>query len=795
MMNNNLKLALRNFRKDKTFTVVNVFGLTSGLAIALLLFLYIRNETSFDKAQAGDRPLYRLVFHAQRDGKSEKWGSSPNIAGPAFKENIAGIKAQARLIRHDFGDNVNVRFGNNRFFESNFYWTDSTFTDVFQLDMLAGNPQRLLNKPNTVLISESTAKKYFGNLDPVGQVINVANAYDCEITGVYRDFPNNGSLDADFLGSITTIKWMVKNVVWSNASFETYLLLQDGTTPQAAEQQMKQVMESQVEKDDRWFTFSLQPYTEMHLHSADVDNTYIKRVGDLKQVKIVSALALIILLIVCINYMNLATARSQKRYKEVGICKTVGASRSMLVRRFYAETTLLVCIAFVFALLLTALLLPAFNRFAGTALDFSAVLETPVMLACGGALLLLILISGSYPAFYLSAFRPKNLFQHSFRRGSSGGRVRQALVVVQFTVSIVMIFSTIILYRQLLFVQNENTGFHPEQVVSVTTSAASSKEEIASLMNDVRSLSGVRSVCRSQTYPGNGGSGRTLSDAAQTGEGSSLTTCRASSEITDVLGLKLLAGKSYTDNITEQDTTYQVILNKTAVDFLGMKPEEVIGKRVGAISNQDEVVGVVADFHFEDLHKPIGAYAFHNAPTEGRPCMLVRADAAGMHNLLPQIETLFRKNIPGSAFEYKFLDEHFRSLYEKEEQTAQLALLFSVLAVLLACLGLFGLSAFLVEQRLKEIGVRKVLGASLAGITTLVTRSFVIMVLIAAVIALPFAGWLMQQWLNDFAYRISISWLYFAATLGIALVTALLTVSFQAIRAARQNPVSSLRSE
>lgn len=794
-MNNNLKLALRNFRKDKTFTVVNVFGLTSGLAIALLLFLYIRNETSFDKAQAGDRPLYRLVFHAQRDGKSEKWGSSPNIAGPAFKENIAGIKAQARLIRHDFGDNVNVRFGNNRFFESNFYWTDSTFTDVFQLDMLAGNPQRLLNKPNTVLISESTAKKYFGNLDPVGQVINVANAYDCEITGVYRDFPNNGSLDADFLGSITTIKWMVKNVVWSNASFETYLLLQDGTTQQAAEQQMKQVMESQVKKDDRWFTFSLQPYTEMHLHSADVDNTYIKRVGDLKQVKIVSALALIILLIVCINYMNLATARSQKRYKEVGICKTVGASRSMLVRRFYAETTLLVCIAFLFALLLTALLLPAFNRFAGTALDFSAVLETPVMLACGGALLLLILISGSYPAFYLSAFRPKNLFQHSFRRGSSGGRVRQALVVVQFTVSIVMIFSTIILYRQLLFVQNENTGFHPEQVVSVTTSAASSKEEIASLMNDVRSLSGVRSVCRSQTYPGNGGSGRTLSDAAQTGEGSSLTTCRASSEIADVLGLKMLAGKSYTDNITEQDTTYQVILNKTAVDFLGMKPEEVIGKRVGAISNQDEVVGVVADFHFEDLHKPIGAYAFHNAPTEGRPCMLVRADAAGMHNLLPQIETLFRKNIPGSAFEYKFLDEHFRSLYEKEEQTAQLALLFSVLAVLLACLGLFGLSAFLVEQRLKEIGVRKVLGASLAGITTLVTRSFVIMVLIAAVIALPFAGWLMQQWLNDFAYRISISWFYFAATLGIALVTALLTVSFQAIRAARQNPVSSLRSE
>lgn len=794
-MNNNLKLALRNFRKDKTFTIVNVFGLTGGLAIALLLFLYIRNETSFDKAQAGERPLYRLIFNAQRDGKTTKWGGSPNIAGPAFKENCSAVKAQTRLIRHDFGDNVNVRFGNKKFFESNFYWTDSTFTDVFQLELLAGDPQRILNKPNTVLISESMAKKYFGNLSPVGQVINVANAYDCEITGVYRDFPQNGSLDADFLGSIVTVKWMVNQLVWSNASFETYMLLQDGATAQAAEQQLNQVAEAQVKAEDRWFSFSLQPYADMHLHSPDVENTYIKRVGDMKQVKIVSALALILLLIACINYMNLATARSQKRYKEVGICKTVGASRGELVRRFYAETALLVGIAFVLALLLTALLLPAFNRFAGTALVFSAVLETPVLLASGGALLLIMLVSGSYPAFYLSAFRPKHLFRHSFRRGSSGGRVRQALVVVQFTVSIVMIFSTIILYRQLLFVQNENTGFRPEQVVAVTTSAASSKDEIASLMNDVRSLSSVHSVCRAQTYPGNGGSGRTLSSPESPDNGISLTTCRASSEIAAVLGLELLAGKAYTDNITEQDTTYQVILNKTAVDFLGLKPGEAIGKRVSAISNQDEVVGVVADFHFEDMHKPIGAYAFHNAPTENRPCMLVRADAAAMHQLLPQLETLFRKNIPGSAFEYTFLDAHFRSLYEKEEQTAQLTLLFSILAVLLACLGLFGLSAFLVEQRLKEIGVRKVLGATPVRITALVTRSFMVMVLVAAFIALPLAAWLMQQWLNDFAYRIAVSWIYFAATLCIALLTALLTVSFQAVRAARMNPVLTLRSE
>ncbi len=795
MMKNNLKLALRNFRKDKTFTVVNVFGLTGGLAIALLLFLYIRNETSFDKAQAGERPLYRLIFNAQRDGKSEKWGSSPNIAGPAFKENCSAVKAQTRLIRHDFGDNVNVRYGSKKFFESNFYWTDSSFTDVFQLEMLAGDPQRILNKPNTVLISESTAKKYFGNLSPVGQVINVANAYDCEITGVYRDFPKNGSLDADFLGSIVTIKWMVNQLVWSNASFETFVVLQSGTRVQTAEQQMKQVVETQVKAEDRWFTFSLQPYTEMHLHSPDVENSYIKRVGDMKQVKIVSALALIILLIGCINYMNLATARSQKRYKEVGICKTVGASRGELVRRFYAETALLVGIAFILALLLTALLLPAFNRFAGTALVFSAVLETPVLLASGGALLLILFISGSYPAFYLSAFRPKNLFRHSFRRGSSGGRVRQALVVVQFTVSIVMIFSTFILYRQLLFVQNENTGFHPEQVVAVTTSAASSKEEIASLMNEVSSLSSVRAVCRAQTYPGNGGSGRTLTRGDQPEDSRSLTTCRATAAVTEVLGLKLLAGKPFTDNVTDKDTTYQVILNKTAVDFLRMKPEEVIGRRMPVISEQDEIVGVVADFHFEDMHKPIGAYAFHNAPTEGRPCMLVRAAAAGMHQLLPQLETLFRKNIPGSAFEYTFLDAHFRSLYEKEEQTAQLTLLFSILAVLLACLGLFGLSAFLVEQRLKEIGVRKVLGATPGRITALVTRSFIIMVLVAAVIALPLAGWLMQQWLNDFAYRISITWIYFAGTLAIALVTALLTVSFQAVRAARMNPVLSLRSE
>lgn len=793
MIKNNIKLAFRNFRKNKTFTIVNVFGLTSGLAIALLLFLYIRNETSFDKAQAGERPLYRLLFHASLDGKTEQWGSSPNIAGPAFKENISGIKAQTRLIRHDFGDNVNVRFGDKKFFESNFYWTDSTFHKVFDLELLAGDPLHILNKPNTVLLSESMAKKYFGKNNPVGQVINVANVYACEVTGVYRDFPQNSSLDADFLGSIVTVKWMVKQMVWSNASFETYLLLDDAAHVKTVEQQMQQVIEKQVKAEDRWFSFSLQPFTAMHLHSAAVQNTYIKRTGDLGQVKIVSALALVILLIVCINYMNLATARSQKRYKEVGICKTIGASRGTLIRRFYTETAFLVVLAFAASLLLTALLLPAFNRFAGTALEFSAILETPVLLASGSALLLITIVSGSYPAFYLSAFRPKSLFQQSFRRNTSGGRVRQGLVVVQFTVSIIMIFSTLVLYQQLRYVQNENLGFHPEQVVSITTSAATTKEEISSLMNEVRSMSGVRAVCRSQTYPGNGGSGRTLYKTDDIS--ASLTTCRATPEIVDVLGLQLLAGKTFPDRITDKDTVFQVVLNKTAVDFLGMKPEEIIGKRMRIVGAQDEIVGVVADFHFEDLHQPVGAYAFHNAPTEGRPNMLVRADARSMMTILPQLENSFRKNIPGSAFEYKFLDDHFRSLYQKEEQTALITLVFSVLAVLLACLGLFGLSAFLVEQRIKEIGVRKVLGASLAGITALVSRSFVWMVCIAAVIALPVAWWLMQQWLSDFAYRISISWIYFAVTAFAALFTALATVSFQAIRAARANPVKSLRTE
>lgn len=794
MLKNYLKLSLRNLFKNKLFSLINIGGLASGIAMALLLFLYLDYEQGFDSFQSNKDRICRIISHSTLDAVPETWGCAPNIAGPAFKAEIPAVKEQVRLIRHNFGDPANVRPDHKAFIENNLYWVDPSVTTVFDFTFLKGNKKTALQKPNMIALNESTARRYFGDEDPIGKRITIDNSIICEVSAVFKDLPANSSIQPAMMGSFSSVRWM-QDMTWSNASYETYLLLKEGASYKEVEQQMIAVSKRLKPASQNWISFSLQPFSDVHLSSAGIRNSYIQNTGDQESVNIVSLLVIVILLIAAINYMNLATARSQKRFREVGICKTLGAGRKELVRRFYIETALLVLISLIFALLLLILLLPYFNAISNSALRIEQLLDRRIMMAVSGSVLAIIFVSGFYPAMYLSSFNPKDLFHTHFRSDTFTGMLRQGLVVTQFSVSIILIFSTIVFYRQLQFIQTKNLGFEPEQVMCLNTSGAETIDQMNGLINDLKTLNGVKAVCRLQTFPGKDGSSRTLFKPLQPEHYKPIISCRSGSEVIPTLGLHLLAGKTISDQVSEKDSTFQVVLNRTAIEFLGYTPEEAIGKKVNVVSEADEIVGVVEDFHFQTLHEPIGAYAFHNAPTETRPYMLVRLNSGEDKNRIEEVKKIFSKNLPNAAFDFVFLDHHLKSLYAKESQTVDITLLFSGLAILLACLGLFGLSAFMIELRVKEIGVRKVMGASVLSIVQLISRKFVLQVLLSGAIALPLSWLLLNRWLNHFAFHITIGWNVGLFTLLIALLTAIFTISFQTIKAATSNPVDSLRTE
>lgn len=806
MFSNYLKIAWRSLLKNRLFTLLNSLGLAIGLAVALLLLLYATDELAFDKYHSKADRIARVNLDVTYDGQSQLWGNAPNRVGPTMKAQIPGVENQVRLLRHNFGRTAFVNSANREFAETKLYWADSTLFGVFDVPLLLGNPKTALAGPNRVVLSQHTARRYFGMQNPLGKLLDVDHKQQLEVTGVYADLPATSSLDADLIGSFASVKWASDptNQSWSNASFETYLLLRPNVDRAQLERQMETIVAKNVPKADRYYTLYLQPLTDIHLYSANLSNVSSTRIGDARQVTMLLLLAVVVLLIACINYMNLTTAQAQVRAKEVGINKVAGATRTQLMGRFYAETLLVVAISLLVGVGLVVASLPLFNTITAKALSIRA-LATPGMLLCLlGLGITISLLAGGYPAFVLSGFSIRGLLQSSFRAGSGGGFLRRSLVVTQFVASLVLIISTLLFYRQLQFIQQRKLGYNPTQVVAITTAAAQTPDQVQTLGHDLRALSSVDEISRAQVYPGGGGSGRSLSKPG--GDDKSylqITTNRVNSTFIKVLGLKLLAGRTLSaaksdkpDTENETDTTVQVVLNKTAVDFLGYTPEQAIGKMApGLFGNSAEIVGVVDDFHFESLHKPIGAYAFHNANTESRPFMLVKVRTQNLPETMQQLEALYRKDLPNSAFEYTFLDTYLNTLYRSEQRMAQVVLIFAGIAILIACLGLFGLATFTAEQRTKEIGVRKVLGASVSSIVALLSKDFLKLVLIAIVLAVPLAWWAISSWLADFAYRVDVEWWVFAGAGALVVFIALLTVSFQSIKAALMNPVQSLRSE
>ncbi|HKJ49250.1 MAG TPA: ABC transporter permease [Christiangramia sp.] len=794
MLKNFIKISWRRIKADKTFSIINILGLSIGLTITMLLFLFVMKERSFNKMYANKERIYRVIFNTKEDRNNEIWATVPAALKPAAEEGIPEVEKSARLWDHDFGKTASIQADNQNFTEEKLYYADSEFFDIFQIDFIYGNAENQLDRPNTGVLSESTAFKYFGNINPIGKTINIDNKIKLEVTGVYKDFPGNSSLDGNIIGSFKSIGFY-KEPSWSNASFETYFLLNKDADPTAVNTKMQKLIDANVEKEDQWYTLDLQPLERMHLFSENIKSAYTSKLGSIEEVRNFSLLAILILLIACINYMNLATARSQKSTKDVGINKTLGASQKILIARFFTETAFVTLIAIILAFPLTFLSLPVFEKIVGSSLSLNFLLSLEFLGAILAIWLITTLIAGSFPALHLSRFSPMEVIRSGRDKESFSAFLRKGLVIVQFSASVILIIASVVIYNQLEFMRNKNLGYNPENTMAVSIAALKSNAERETLINQFESISEVSSATMAQGYPGISVSGRTLYKNMNSDESTPLKTNRTKGGVVETLQLKLLAGKDLPENKQETDSIVDVVLNKNAVDFLGITPQEAIGKNIIAnLGPNAYVIGVVDDFNFSSLRTPIGAYAFNNG-FEPLRYMLVRFKSNDLPQTLGKFKETFGEIAPTVAFDYTFLDSHVEQMYASEKRTAQAALTFAGLAIFVACLGLFGLAAFMAEQRTKEVGVRKVLGASVSSITRLLSKDFITLVVIALMIAFPLAYWMARKWLQEFSYRIEIGWQIFAIAGILAILIAAVTVSFQAIKAAISNPIHSLKNE
>lgn len=792
----NLKIAWRHLRKNRGFTLINLLGLAFGLAAALAVVLYVQDELSYESFHERADRIVRVNLEAEFDGQRFTLDAAPNAAAPMLKQRLPEVREAVRVFPHKFGETAFVRAGEQNFAENNFYWADSTLLDVFTLRLQAGRPQDALDRVNTVLLSASTARRYFGDDNPVGKTIRVDGQYDLEVSGVFADLPANTHYHFDLIGSFQSLNFgKPEGLSWGNASFKTFLLLNSGVTPAAVEAKIQQAIAAEVPEDRRWFTLKLQPLRDIHLYS-DSFTVMKEPYGDIRQVRILIGLAVLLLLTACINYMNLATAKSQQRSREVAVSKTLGATAWGLARQFYLETALLALAGIVLSIGLLGAALPFFNQLSGKELSLAFLGEAWFWLTALAVWAAVTAMAGAYPAAYLSSFRPMEVLRQNLRSGSRAGLVRQGLVVFQFCVSTGLIISTLVFYQQLNFIRNKKLGYNPEQVIALRVSGIGNGQQLQTLEKEIDRLAPVLGSALSQAIPGGTPSGRTLRrpNAPEGEGGAELWSCRAQPDLFSVLNLPILAGRTLSIG-GDQDSIAEVVLNRKAVEYLGYTPDEAIGRPVEADLGPAQIVGVVEDFHFGSLRNEIGMYAFHNRRSEWLQYLLVKLKGDQVFDAVDQLRSAFNRVVPDIAFDYTFLDDHLASLYATERRLAGVIFVFAGLAVFVGCLGLFALVAFAAEQRTKEIGVRKVLGATVGNIVALLSRDFLKLVVWSILLAVPLTWWAMHRWLANFAYHVDLHWWVFALAGLLAVLIALVTVGFQGLRAALINPVEALRDE
>ena len=800
MIKNYFKTAWRNLWRNKFFSAINILGLSIGLACCILMFLFIQHELSFDKFNVNAKNIYRItsIFVDEKDKK--ELAVTPAPWAPLMKKDYPEIQEFVRLLKSEKA--IIGRPGEQHFYEKDILFGDSTFFNVFTVDLERGDVKKALERPNSIILTNEAAQKYFGDADPIGKTLEInsfGRAISAEVTAIAKKISDASHFQFSSLISLQTLGDMSN--MWSYHMMHSYLLLNNNVSARDLERKFAGFTDKYIvnnpQADGRQDIF-LQPLTDIHLRSNLVGE--IGANSDMIYVYVFAGVALFILLIGCFNFTNLSTARSLSRAKEVGLRKVVGASKDQLLRQFLGETAFFAVISLVFAVIIAFLILPVFNQLSDRQLNINFRQNYPLILMLVLLVLLVGLLAGLYPAAILSSFRPAEVLKGKLFKHVKGVSFRKVLVTLQFVVSIVLIASTILITQQLKFLQNKKLGFDKENVVVLTLPRNSDSSKLETFKASLTGNPGILSVAASSSIPDAIIPVNMVNDGStDLSKAQSMQMLFTDLEFVSTMKMKIVAGRNFSkDHPADREGGF--ILNEEAVKKMGWgSAEDAIGKNFqwvvpDAVIKSGRVTGVVQDFHITPLRSAVQPLVMHIYPLRFQ-YLYVRFNQAKAENIITSIEKTFNEFYAKQSFEYSFLDDTLAMMYRSERKLGVIFSYFSFLAILIACLGVLGLSLYSIKQRIKEVGIRKVIGASVTRITILLIKEFVQPIFIAIIIALPIVWYGMNKWLEDFAYRIDISWWIFLVAGVVALLIAMLTVSFQAIKAAIANPVKSLRTE
>lgn len=806
MIRNYLKVAFRNLTKHKFYSAINILGLSVGIASVLLMALYVQYELSYDKHVPDADRIYRITMQASLSGQDiEAATATPHLA-PTLLEEFPEVEAYARF--RDHGSYI-VAYEDTKIREEGIIFADQGAADMFDFDFVIGDPATALAEPNTLVLTEETAKKYFGDEDPMGKTLLLDNEWEYSVSGVIKELPKNMHFQFDIFCSMESLDG-AKNDLWVSNNFNSYVKLREGTSPEQVTEKAQLLIDKyigvEIEKFigkslDEWaeegnqMRYNLTPLVGLHLDS-HVDGELAVN-GDRQYVLIFGIIALFILVIACINFMNLATARSASRAKEVGIRKTLGSIKKQLVTQFLSEAFIMSLIAFAIGLVLAGFCLPMFNQLADRSLSIEDINWPTFLPILIGIALFIGLFAGSYPAFYLSAFKPAAVLKGKLQGGMKHKGIRSALVVFQFACSITLIVCTLVVYQQMQYIQNQNLGYDKDQLVYVQN-AYMLEDNVENYKQELLRHPGVlnATISGSLPTPSNRNStyyfpGSNPDDPRST----SLDIWHVDFDYLQTIGIEITEGRAFDSQFRTDSTA--IVINESCAKQFQWTPEEAIGQTVGTLDSQGneyyEVVGVVKDFFFESMRQEIRPLILHIGRSHGLVTFRIQPEQT--QQVIAAMEQTWMTMSNGQPFSYEFVDDKFNGVYENERRQGTIFTVFAGLAILIACLGLFGLAAFTAEQRTKEIGVRKVLGATVPSLVVLLSREFMILVGVAFIVASAISAFLMNAWLSDFSYHTKLApWIFIVAGIT-AMAIAWFTMSFQSLRAALANPVKSLRSE
>ena len=773
MIANYLKIALRMIKKHRVYSFINITGLAVGLACCLLIFLWVQDELSYDRFHENYHQIYRAVLNLNDNW----WTSSPWALGPTLKKDFPEVVAFTR-----YGQINRLVTYQDKSYNEDIAFADPQFFDIFTISFIQGSPQTAFSTVNSTVLTEKAAKKYFGNDDPMGKTLKFNNQVDLTVTGVIKELPHNSHMQFQAMIPVLLFGEGI-NTAWSLES-SSYYLLNDSVDIESFRKKISGIIMKYDKRTEQTVLLDLQPLSRIHLYSLNGG-------GDITYIYIFSIIAVFVLIIACINFMNLSTARGSTRAKEVGMRKVVGARRSHVIKQFYGESLLLSFVSLLFAMGLVALFLPVFNRLAqkSLALNFSSNLV--FLLGLIALTLLTGIISGSYPALFLSSFHPIKVIKGGLFFGSEKSSLRKILVVTQFTIAIVLIIGTLVVHRQLQFIQNRDLGFNRQQVLSINLSQPV-RESLPALKNELLKHANVLQVTAATSQPNRVGN---INPVYWEGRGpdqyETFKFIATDFDYIRTFEMDIVLGRDFSRDFETDRQNY--IVNEKAASLMGF--ENPVGKLFSIWEYEGQIIGVVRDFHMTSLHNEIEPVVITLLDNWPPGVLFIRVNPENIQATIKDLEKTWKSFVPNFPFEFLFLDESFQSQYQTDRQTESILKSFAILAILVSCLGIFGLSAFLAEQRTKEIGVRKILGASMSNILTLISKEFVLLLTLANVIAWPAAFFLADRLLKGYAYRTNISlWIFLAAGI-LAYCIALLTVSFHSYKAARTEPAKALRYE